>query len=180
MKLHVYLHSLVCLGWIMDYVPFLIFCFTCICIYCVTINDFELFFEFLYWYEGVFMLNRPPGVCELLQLPDSSRCLCRHPGWRATAAAHPGTQWRRGRRCGGEGNHSGEGSQYTSHLSASFRWFRTGVGVTKPILSVPLFSTFSVIVKTNVSCWISRLYLAGVAAAQLRWHLSNINVIQGI
>ena len=57
---------------------------------------------------------------------------------------------------------------------------KSGVGVTKPILSVPLFSTFSVIVKTNVSYWISRLYLAGVAAAQLRWHLSNMNVIQGI
>ena len=42
---------------------------------------------------------------------------------------------------------------------------RTGVGVTKPIFSVPLFSTFSVIVKTNVSYWISRSYLAGVAAA---------------
>ena len=56
----------------------------------------------------------------------------------------------------------------------------SGVGVTKPIFSVPLFSTFSVIVKTNASYWISRLYLAGVAAAQLRWHLSNINVIQGI
>ena len=56
----------------------------------------------------------------------------------------------------------------------------TGVGVTKPIFSVPLFSTFSVIVKTSVSYWISRLYLAGVAAAQLRQHLSNMNVIQGI
>ena len=57
---------------------------------------------------------------------------------------------------------------------------KSGVGVTKPIFSVPLFSTFSVSVKTNVSYWISRLYLAGVAAAQLRWHLSNMNVIQGI
>ena len=38
-----------------------------------------------------------------------------------------------------------------------------GVGVTKPIFSVPLFSTFSVIVKTNVSYWISRLYLAEVS-----------------
>ena len=54
-----------------------------------------------------------------------------------------------------------------------------GVGVTKPIFSVPLFSTSSVIVKTSVSYWISRLYLAGVAAAQLRRHLSNMNVIQG-
>ena len=53
-----------------------------------------------------------------------------------------------------------------------------GVGGTKPIFSVPLFSTFSVIVKTNVSYWISRSYLAGVAAAQLQRHLSNMNVIQ--
>ena len=57
---------------------------------------------------------------------------------------------------------------------------RPGVGVTKPIFSVPLFSTSSVIVKTNVSYWISRLYLAGVAAAELRWHLSNMNVVHGI
>ena len=51
-------------------------------------------------------------------------------------------------------------------------------GVTKPISSVPLFSEIFSIVKTHVSYWISRLYLTGVAAAQLRWHLSNINVIQ--
>ena len=57
---------------------------------------------------------------------------------------------------------------------------RPRVGVTKPIFPVPLFSTFSVIVKTNASYWISRLYLIGVAAAQLRWHLSNMNMIQGI
>ena len=42
----------------------------------------------------------------------------------------------------------------------------TGVGLTKLIFSVPLFSTFSVFVKTNASYGISRLYLAGVAAAQ--------------
>ena len=53
-----------------------------------------------------------------------------------------------------------------------------GVGVTKPISSVPLFSEFFSITKTHVSYWISRLYLTGVAAAQLRWHLSNINVIR--
>ena len=54
----------------------------------------------------------------------------------------------------------------------------SGVGVTKPISSVPLFSEIFSIAKTRVSYWISRLYLTGVAAAQLRWHLSNINVIQ--
>ena len=53
-----------------------------------------------------------------------------------------------------------------------------GVGVTKPISSVPLFSEFFNIIKTYVTYWISRLYLTGVAAAQLRWHLSNINVIR--
>ena len=58
--------------------------------------------------------------------------------------------------------------------------WRPGVGVTKPISSVPLFFTFSVIVKIDVSYCISRLYLAGVAAARLQWHLSNMNVIQGI
>ena len=39
------------------------------------------------------------------------------------------------------------------HLPASLS--TAGVGVTKPIFSVPLFSTFSVNVKTNVSYWIS-------------------------
>ena len=55
---------------------------------------------------------------------------------------------------------------------------QAGVGVTKTISSVPFFSDFFSIVKTRVSYWISRLYLAGVTAAQLRWNLSNINVIQ--
>ena len=55
-----------------------------------------------------------------------------------------------------------------------------GWGLLSQFFSILLFSTFSVIVKTNVSCWISHSYLAGFAAAQLRWHLSNMNVIQGI
>ena len=55
---------------------------------------------------------------------------------------------------------------------------RPGVGVTKPISPVPLFSSFFQFVKTYVNCWISRLYLTGGAAALLRWHLSNIKVIQ--
>ena len=54
------------------------------------------------------------------------------------------------------------------------------VGVTKPISSVPLFSPFSNIAKTYISYWISRLYLTGVAVAQLRWHQANMNVIQRI
>ena len=53
-----------------------------------------------------------------------------------------------------------------------------GVGATKPISSVPLFSKFFRTAKTHVSYWISRLYLAGIAAAQLRWHLSNMNVVE--
>ena len=56
--------------------------------------------------------------------------------------------------------------------------YGAGVGVTKPISSDPLFSEIFSIVKTHVSSRISRSYLAGVAAAQLRWHLSNIDVIQ--
>ena len=53
-----------------------------------------------------------------------------------------------------------------------------GVGVTKPISSLPLFSSFFNIAKTHISYWISRLYLTGVVAAQLRRHLSNMNVIK--
>ena len=56
----------------------------------------------------------------------------------------------------------------------------SGVGVTKPNSSAQLFSEFFGIIKTHVSHLISRLYLAGVAAAQLRWHLSNMDVIQRI
>ena len=47
----------------------------------------------------------------------------------------------------------------------------TGVGVTKPIF---------IIVKPHISCWLSRFYLTVVTAAQLRWHLWNINTIQRI
>ena len=54
------------------------------------------------------------------------------------------------------------------------------VGITKPISYVLLFLAYSIIVKTNASYWISHLYLAGVTAAKLWWHLSNMNVIQGI
>ena len=61
-----------------------------------------------------------------------------------------------------------------------FKDYTPGVRVTKPTSSVPLFSEFFSIVKTTVSYWISHLYLAGVVAARLRWHLSNINVIQTI
>ena len=53
-----------------------------------------------------------------------------------------------------------------------------GVGVTKPISSVPLFSQFFIIVKTHFNCEISHLYLTGVPAAQLLGHLSNMNVIR--
>ena len=91
--------------------------------------------------------------------------------------------------------------RYTSHQSPKLDWFflsknsikspkgrwdnwpvitRLRVGVTKPISSVPLFSEFFSTLKTNVGYWISRLYLADVAAAQLRWHLSNMNVIRKI
>ena len=71
----------------------------------------------------------------------------------------------------------------TTHNTVSrwvSRWWRSWVGATKPISSVLLFSEFFSIIKTHVSYWISRLYLTGDAAAQLRWHMSNINVIQRI
>ena len=55
-----------------------------------------------------------------------------------------------------------------------------GVGVTKPILSVPLFSEFFSIFETHVRYWISCLYWTGIAAAQLWRYLSNMNVIQRI
>ena len=54
----------------------------------------------------------------------------------------------------------------------------TGVGVTRPISTVPLISRFFTIVKTLVTYWTACSYLTGVAAAQLRWHLSNMNVMQ--
>ena len=65
-------------------------------------------------------------------------------------------------------------------LPANMRWWQrwSGVGVTKPFTSVPLLSHIFNIVKTHIMYWISRLYLAGVAAVQLRWHLPNTNVIQ--
>ena len=42
------------------------------------------------------------------------------------------------------------------------------------------FPIFFRIIKTHLPYWISRLYLTGVSAAELRWHLSNMNVIQRI
>ena len=51
-------------------------------------------------------------------------------------------------------------------------------GVTKPIPSFLLFSQSFSTVETHISYWISHLYLTGVTAAQLQWHLSNINMIQ--
>ena len=53
---------------------------------------------------------------------------------------------------------------------------RPGLGVTKLIYSVPLFSEFCIIVKMRVSYQISRFYLTGVIATELRWHLLNMNV----
>ena len=66
------------------------------------------------------------------------------------------------------------------------RWFVSvttilpRVGVTKPISTIPLFSHFLYIFKTHVIYWMSRLYLTGVAAAQLRGHPSKINLIRRI
>ena len=49
-----------------------------------------------------------------------------------------------------------------------------GGGVTKSISYIPLFFQCFTIVKTLVTHCISLLYLTGVAAAQLRWHQSNM------
>ena len=39
-------------------------------------------------------------------------------------------------------------------------------------------ANFLGIVKTHVRYWISRLYLAGISAAELRWYLSIMKVIK--
>ena len=62
---------------------------------------------------------------------------------------------------------------------------RAGVGITKPISSVPLFFPYSIIVKTNVFYWISSLYLGAVdcvsertknrSAGKLFWCAARIN-----
>ena len=48
------------------------------------------------------------------------------------------------------------------------------VGVTKPIFSIPLFSQILRLIKTLVTCMISR------SAAELRRHLTDMNVIESI
>ena len=61
----------------------------------------------------------------------------------------------------------------------SLHWNRTlGWGLLSQFLPLRCFSEFFSIVKIHVSYWISHLYLTGVTAAELRWHLPNINVIQ--
>ena len=45
----------------------------------------------------------------------------------------------------------------------------TGLGVTKPFSSIPLFSGLFTIIEALITCWISHSYLTGVIAAQLRW-----------
>ena len=42
-----------------------------------------------------------------------------------------------------------------------------GLGIAKPISSVPLCSEISSIIKAHITNWISRLYLTVVAAAEL-------------
>ena len=49
-----------------------------------------------------------------------------------------------------------------------------GVGVTKPISPIPLFSQIFTIAKTLVTCWTSCSYLTGVAAAWVWWHIEGI------
>ena len=54
----------------------------------------------------------------------------------------------------------------------------SGVGVSKQIFFVSLFSEFFNNVKRHVKYGISRLYFTCAVAAQLRWCLPNINVIR--
>ena len=61
--------------------------------------------------------------------------------------------------------------RWRDYLARAPYAYTTGVG----LLSCSLVSSFSSLYKTPVSYWISRLYFMGVAAAQLRWHLPNIN-----
>ena len=56
-------------------------------------------------------------------------------------------------------------------------WTRSGVGVTKPISSIPLFPQIFSTVKIHVNYKLSRSYLTGVTAAELRRHLANMNEI---
>ena len=58
---------------------------------------------------------------------------------------------------------TGPYGSYAYVYPINLHWPGVGVTNTNPIFSVLLFSTFSVIFKTNASYWISRLYLAGVA-----------------
>ena len=56
----------------------------------------------------------------------------------------------------------------------AFSW--PGVAVTKPTSSIMLFAQFFRIIKALIAYWISHSYLTGASAAQLQWHLSNMNV----
>ena len=53
-------------------------------------------------------------------------------------------------------------------------------GVLSQIPPFRYFSDFSPSSNTHYSYWISLIYLTGVTAAQLRWHLSNMKLIQEI
>ena len=56
----------------------------------------------------------------------------------------------------------------------------SGVGVTKPIASNPLFSQVFIIIKSLVSYYRSSSYLTGISPAELWWQLLYRNAIQRI
>ena len=65
---------------------------------------------------------------------------------------------------------------YHSHSLQIYLWGMPqgrypGVGVTEPIFRI---------VKSHAIYWLSRLYLTRVIAAELRRHLSSMNVIEWI
>ena len=56
-------------------------------------------------------------------------------------------------------------------------WYQSRGRVTKPIISIPLYSLSFGIIGTQVICRVSCLYLTGVTTAELQRHLANINLI---
>ena len=69
-------------------------------------------------------------------------------------------------------------SHNVTSLLSNFFAEKSGVGVTRAISSILLFSWFFSIANIYISYWISCSYLTGVTAAQLRWHLTNMKVVQ--
>ena len=68
------------------------------------------------------------------------------------------------------------GAGHATHCHAS-AGDRSRVGLLSHIFLSRYFPPFIEISKQLVTYWISHSYLTGVTAAELQWHLSNMNVI---